>query len=53
MELNLRGVLLKDADRRMQWDVFFNIVKNKNRLMKLNDALVAYNKSQDDEMNGR
>ena len=52
LELNLRGVLLKDADRRMQWDVFFNIVKNKNRLMKLNDALAAYNKSQDDEMNG-
>ena len=41
LELNLRGVLLKDADRRMQWDVFFNIVKNKNRLMKLNDALAC------------
>ena len=52
LELNLRGVLLKDADRRMQWEVFFNIVKIKNGLMKLNDALAAYNKSQDDEMNG-
>ncbi len=51
LELNLRGVLVKDAERRMQWDVFFNIVKNENRLMKLNDALAAYNKTQDDAMN--
>lgn len=50
-ELNLRGVLLKDVERRLQWDVFFNVVKNKNRLMKLNDALAAYNKTQDDAMN--
>ena len=40
----LQALLIYMCDR--------NIVKNKNRLMKLNDALAAYNKSQDDEMNG-
>lgn len=50
-ELNLRGVILKDVQKGMQWDLFFNVVKNRNRLMKLNDALAAYNKTQDDAMN--
>ncbi len=52
-ELDLRGVVLKDVKRRIQWNLFFNIVKNKNRLMKLNDALAAYNKTQDDAMNDK
>ena len=50
VELNLRGTLIKDVKRELQWDVFFNLTHNKNRLMKLNDALAAYNKMQDDEM---
>ena len=49
--MNLRGVILKDVQKGMQWDLFFNVVKNRNRLMKLNDALAAYNKTQDDAMN--
>lgn len=50
MELNLRGTLIKNVKRKLQWDVFFNLTHNKNRLLKLNDALIAYNKMQDDEM---
>lgn len=48
VEFNLRGIVWKDVQRGIQWDLFFNVVKNKNRLMKLNDALAAYNKTQDE-----
>ncbi len=51
LEFNVRAVLVKNAEQAIQWDVFFNVVKNKNRLMKLNDALAAYNKMQDDNTN--
>lgn len=51
IELNLRAVVYKNVQQGMQWDLFFNMVKNKNRLLKLNDALVAYNKTQDDKAN--
>lgn len=51
VELNLRGTLIKNVRKELQWDVFFNLTHNKNRLLKLNDALAAYNKMQDDEMN--
>ena len=47
MELNLRTVLARDRSKDLQWDVFLNMVLNKNRLLKLNDALMAWNKRQD------
>lgn len=50
IEFNLRAIVLKNLQRGIQWDLFLNIVRNKNRLMKLNDALVAYNKTQDDNV---
>lgn len=51
IELNLRAVVYKNVQQGIQWDLFFNVVRNKNRLMKLNDALIAYNKIQDDKAN--
>ena len=51
IELNLRAIVYKNIHQGMQWDLFFNVVKNKNRLLKLNDALIAYNKTQDDKAN--
>ena len=51
VELNLRGTLIKNVRQEFQWDIFFNLTHNKNRLLELNDALAAYNKMQDDEMN--
>ncbi len=47
LELNVRGTLIRNVNRGMQWDLFFNVVKNRNRLLKLNDALAAYNETQD------
>lgn len=48
IEMNLKATVIRDMERGLQWDVFFNIVRNRNRLLKLNDALVAWNKKQDD-----
>lgn len=50
IELNVRATLIQRPANGLRWDVFLNVVKNKNRLMKLNDALAAWNKTQDDEI---
>ena len=51
IELSLRATLYKNVQKGLQWDVFANVVRNKNKLLKLNDALAAYNKTQDDNTN--
>lgn len=48
IEFNLRGTLIQNTGKQLQWDVFASIVKNRNRLLKLSDALVAWNKTQDE-----
>ena len=53
VEMNLKAVLVRDRAKNIQWDVFLNVVANKNRLLKLNDALVAWNKKQDDTTDKR
>lgn len=48
IEMNLRATVIRDVKRELQWDVFVNVVRNRNHLLKLNDALVAWNKTQDE-----
>ena len=48
IELNLKASLINNLEESIRWDVFVNIVHNKNKLLKMNDALLAYNDSQDE-----
>lgn len=47
IELNLKGRIIDNHKLGMRWDVFLNLVHNKNELMEINDALLAYNENQD------
>ena len=47
IELNLKGTPINSIEKRIRWDLFFNLVCNKNELLKMNDALLAYNDLQD------
>lgn len=44
IELNLKGTIIRNVNKGLQWDVFVSLVRNRNRLLKLSDALVAWNK---------
>ena len=48
IELNLKGTIIRNVNKGLQWDVFVSLVRNRNRLLKLSDALVAWNKNQDE-----
>ncbi len=48
IELNIRATLFQRPSQNIRWDVFVNVVKNRNQLLKLNDALTAWNKNQDE-----
>ena len=45
IELSIRGSIVKNRD--LQWDVFTNVVRNENKLMKINKALDVFNQNQD------
>lgn len=47
VELNLKGSLINNLEKKIRWNVFVNLVYNKNKLLKMNDALLAYNDAQD------
>jgi len=47
IEFSLRGTVIRQVEKQLQWDVFFSVVRNRNKLLKLNDALVAWNRTQD------
>ncbi len=45
VELSLRAKAIKNKE--FEWDLYFNVIKNKNQLVEINDALTAFNNSQD------
>lgn len=47
LELNLKGTVINNPEKAVRWDLFFNLVYNRNKLLKMNDALLAYNDLQD------
>lgn len=51
IETNIRGSVIRDTGKELQWDLFVSLMSNRNRLLKLNDALAAYNRMQDDKVN--
>ncbi|MGL5682598.1 MAG: SusC/RagA family TonB-linked outer membrane protein [Marinifilaceae bacterium] len=51
VEANLRLGIIRMQSKGIQWDVFGNIMINRNKLLELNEALVAFNKVQDDKQN--
>ena len=51
IEANIRGSVIRDTGKELQWDLFVGVMSNRNRLLKLNDALAAYNRMQDDKVN--
>lgn len=46
-ELSARAVLLKNNTHRLHWSVFGSMIHNKNKLLKISNALRAYNDTQD------
>lgn len=48
-ELSLRVAILKNPAKRLFWSVNANALHNKNKLMKISNALRAYNDSQDED----
>lgn len=50
-ELSLRGSIIKN--KNLQWDIFANLVQNRNKLMKINNALEVFNQKQDEEDSNR
>jgi len=47
-ELSLKGTIYKSSNNLFQWDVFTNLLHNKNQLIEINNALTAFNDKQDD-----
>ena len=46
-ELSARAVLLKSNTHKLHWSVFGSMIYNKNKLLKISNALRAYNDTQD------
>lgn len=46
-ELSARAVLLKNNTHKLHWSVFGSMIHNKNKLLKISNALRAYNDTQD------
>lgn len=46
-ELSLKGTILKSESKNYQLDLFTNLFHNKNELVMINNALTAFNDSQD------
>ena len=50
-ELNLQLALIRKPDNGLRWNVSGSLVHNKNQLMKISDALTAYNEKVDENFN--
>ena len=50
-ELNLQLALIRKPDDGLHWNVSGSFVHNENELMKINDALTAYNEKVDENFN--
>lgn len=53
IELSLKGTLVNDVKRGIKWDVLFNLAHNKNEVMKINQALTAFNDKQDADVKNK
>ncbi len=53
VELTLKGTLVNDVQRRIKWDVMFNMAHNKNQVTKISKALTAFNEKQDAEVTNK
>ena len=49
-ELNLKATVIKDNANKLYWSLFGSMIHNTNKLMKISDALKAYNDTQDTSM---
>ena len=50
-ELSLRVAIMKNPTKKLYWSVNATALHNKNKLMKISNALRAYNDSQDEDTN--
>ena len=39
VELSLKGTVLRDVKRELNWDIFFNLAHNKNKVKKINQKI--------------
>lgn len=46
-ELSLRATLIRDQKRKIFWSVNGSLIHNENKLLKISNALKAYNETQD------
>ena len=49
-ELSLRATLVRDQARKIFWSVNGSAIHNQNKLLKISNALKAYNETQDSEL---
>ena len=47
VELSLKGTLVRNTEKRINWDLIFNLAHNKNKVVKISNALTAFNDRQD------
>lgn len=52
-DLSLRWTVIRNYDSDFNWNVNLNVVKNKNQLLEINNALTAFNNRQDDQNGDR
>ena len=50
VEANFNIRLFRSQNRDFSWDIFTNLFLNRNKLLKINDALLSYNYRQDNEI---
>jgi TonB-linked SusC/RagA family outer membrane protein len=48
VELSMKYTVIDAPKSNLQWDVFVNLISNNNSLLKINDALTAFNERQDE-----
>lgn len=53
VELSLKGTILRNAENGLKWDVLFNLAHNKNEVVKISNALTAYNDQQDEAVKNK
>lgn len=53
VELTLKGTVIRNMDKNIIWDLIFNLAHNKNKVMKINRALTAFNDTQDAEVKNK
>ena len=53
VELSLKGTLIRNTEKRINWDVLFNLAHNKNKVMEISKALTAFNDKQDAEVKNK